>query len=708
MKLGTKLILIAVLPALLVGLTAIVYTLKVQHELEAVLAAATARETKQMLDKLERIIDIGVGACRAYLHGMLVQRELLKSNEKVGSLGDLDVEDLVGESGREWPQLFVGIENSYSDSRLSADLKKDIARFDNMLPELQFEQVLITNRYGMLVAAREEPAARSYWQQRWWREAVSNKLYLGAASTTKDGKVLRLPIAFRIDDERGRLLGVAYVVLRVQNVLPSQETAHAFDRNDPLLAVALLDSHGRIIYATHPDLTKSLLASERVPANSPPRAEPLLVRCHDKGLDRNLFWARLRPTRAGLLKQLGWNLLAVYDEDKVIEPLASGRTFLLLTLLGASLLALLVASLIAWNVGKRVRQLVAAAEAVGRGRTKLELKASGRDELARLSHAFLTMANKLHEAAEERAELNALLIESARQAGAAEIANGVLHNIGNVLNSIEVSASLVAETVTAAPLEKLQKAASLLRDNKDRLDQYLSIDPRGKKLPEYICLVTDQFKERNEQAAAELKSLLKSLAHAKAVVEAQQSHGKLAGAKERVRLSDLVEDALRLNDASFVRHNIQITRDYADDPEVLTEKHKVLQILVNLINNAKQAVGASGRADRRITIGTFTRRNFAAVRVTDNGVGIEPEVLKRVFEAGFTTKDDGHGVGLHFSAIAAKELNGRLTASSEGRGKGATFTLWLPFELSSGAEVDNAQAADKDAEDSKEREAAIA
>ncbi len=66
------------------------------------------------------------------------------------------------------------------------------------------------------------------------------------------------------------------------------------------------------------------------------------------------------------------------------------------------------------------------------------------------------------------------------------------------------------------------------------------------------------------------------------------------------------------------------------------------------------------------------------IEVQDSGVGIQPEVLGRLFEFGFTTKKDGHGFGLHTSAILAKELGGELAAFSEGPGQGARFVLRLP------------------------------
>jgi signal transduction histidine kinase len=112
---------------------------------------------------------------------------------------------------------------------------------------------------------------------------------------------------------------------------------------------------------------------------------------------------------------------------------------------------------------------------------------------------------------------------------------------------------------------------------------------------------------------------------------------------------------------------------------IQTEKHRVLQILVNLIRNAKYALDDSKRTDKLLTIKLGRNGgDHIKIDVVDNGVGIPEENLTRIFGHGFTTRSNGHGFGLHSSALAIKELGGSLTAHSDGVGKGATFTLLLP------------------------------
>jgi len=136
---------------------------------------------------------------------------------------------------------------------------------------------------------------------------------------------------------------------------------------------------------------------------------------------------------------------------------------------------------------------------------------------------------------------------------------------------------------------------------------------------------------------------------------------------------------LRMNSAALVRHQVQVIRDYdASAPHITVEKHKVLQILVNLIRNAKYACDESGRPDKHLTVRVTNGDGRVRIVLADNGVGIPPENMTRIFNHGFTTRKDGHGFGLHSGILAARELGGSLNAHSDGPGRGATFTLELP------------------------------
>ncbi len=286
------------------------------------------------------------------------------------------------------------------------------------------------------------------------------------------------------------------------------------------------------------------------------------------------------------------------------------------------------------------------------------------------------------------AEMNKQLHDASRQAGMAEVATGVLHNVGNVLNSVNVSAGLVLEKLRNSKAPKLGKAAALLTSHAADLAEYLHADPNGKKLPGYLANLGAHLAAENADIVREVDQLGRNIEHIKEVIAMQQSYAKVSGVFETLPAERLVEDAIAMNSGSFEHHGVLLKRDFAAAPPVLVDRHKVLQILINLLRNAKNALDDAGRIDKRIAI-TIAPSGADRVRidVTDNGVGISPENLTRIFGHGFTTKASGHGFGLHSGANAAREIGGDLSVQSAGLGKGATFTLELPVQKKSPAPV---------------------
>ncbi len=271
------------------------------------------------------------------------------------------------------------------------------------------------------------------------------------------------------------------------------------------------------------------------------------------------------------------------------------------------------------------------------------------------------------------------LMESSRLAGMAEVATGVLHNVGNVLNSLNVSAAVIATRLHQSKADSLTKVGELLRNNATDIGAYLTSDPKGKLVPGFIESLARHFSEDRAHLLKEIEMLQKNVDHIKEIVAMQQTYATMVGVIEPLQAATLMEDALRMNSAALVRHDVRVVRDFAPVPPILGEQSKALQILVNMISNAKYAATEGAKADKIITLriapGTTGR---AQLIVEDNGIGIRQDNLTRIFGHGFTTKPTGHGFGLHSSANAAMEMKGTLTARSEGVGKGATFILDLP------------------------------
>ena len=278
----------------------------------------------------------------------------------------------------------------------------------------------------------------------------------------------------------------------------------------------------------------------------------------------------------------------------------------------------------------------------------------------------------------ERESLHKQLMEASRKAGMAEIATGVLHNVGNVLNSVTVSAALAKEKLHQLGHYGIDKIARMLSEHTNDLAAYLTEDEKGKKLPEYLAVVSEQLSSDHKAIDEELVSVDRGIEHIKEIVRTQQSYSGSTRLIEPVFVTEVVDDSLRMNVSE--RHGIDIVTEYEELPAVLVDKHQLMQIIVNLMRNAKQSVNEKGGV-KTITVRVkLVNGQRGRIEVEDNGMGIADENFPRVFEHGFTTKQDGRGFGLHHSAIAAQNMGGSLNCTSEGPGRGATFVLDLPLE----------------------------
>jgi PAS domain S-box-containing protein len=303
-----------------------------------------------------------------------------------------------------------------------------------------------------------------------------------------------------------------------------------------------------------------------------------------------------------------------------------------------------------------------------------------------LLHGVFQDITERKQAADDLEQAHQALLESSRHAGMAEVATGVLHNVGNVLNSVNVASNVVTERIRTSKVLELKKVAALLTQQNEDFAGFIARDPRGKHIPELISCVANALQVEHADLVEEISTIAKNIEHIKEIVAMQHSFAKGRGMIEPLAIQRLVDDAIKINAVSMERHRISIIQAYEEVPKAMVDKHLVLQILVNLLRNSKQAITASGQESRRIIVRIQNNGGeFAKVTVEDNGIGIAAENLNRIFSHGFTTKESGNGFGLHSSALAAAEMGGSLSVQSDGPNTGATFTLALPLIKSEGA-----------------------
>lgn len=333
--------------------------------------------------------------------------------------------------------------------------------------------------------------------------------------------------------------------------------------------------------------------------------------------------------------------------------------------------------------------------------------ASSPDEIGLLTRSFNRMLDRLqaddlrlraanlslNKEISERTRVEGQLLEASRLAGMAQVATGVLHNVGNVLNSVNISTQVLRNTLSSHPhLALLDQTTALLRSQGDNLGQFLAEDRRGKLVPRLIIELGTQLAVMRADLLREADQLTQNVEHIKQIIAMQQNYAKAGGVIQRINPAELFAEALRIAQASVSRHGVTLQRDEACVCEMMTDRHQVLQILVNFITNAVQAVKPRSAGDRIVRLGLREVDGSVFFSVEDNGIGISQQNMQKLFQHGFTTRKDGHGFGLHSGALAARNLGGRIDVYSGGPDTGSRFTLQLPLSSLSPAPAESTPA----------------
>jgi NO-binding membrane sensor protein with MHYT domain len=288
-----------------------------------------------------------------------------------------------------------------------------------------------------------------------------------------------------------------------------------------------------------------------------------------------------------------------------------------------------------------------------------------------LAIAFLTSNYKEN--------LNQEQFEKSRQLVMAEISASVLHNVGNVLNSVNVSANLVGEKIANSKLSGLTKLAALFNDNKDNMVEFFQ-DSRGAKALEYMTMLSKQWHDEQIEVSNEMIRINKNLSLIKEIISTQQELSRTSGYDQIISINELLEEAILIS-GLYLKKDITLVKDFGKINSITTDKVKLLQVFVNLLRNAKDAVMESAMPNKvmTITIKTYViNENRVGIEVKDNGVGVDDKNKNKIFSYGFTTKKTGHGFGLHTSALAINAIGGTIQITSLGTGKGATVIIELP------------------------------
>ncbi|HYW35931.1 MAG TPA: two-component regulator propeller domain-containing protein, partial [Balneolaceae bacterium] len=303
-------------------------------------------------------------------------------------------------------------------------------------------------------------------------------------------------------------------------------------------------------------------------------------------------------------------------------------------------------------------------------------------EVASRTEELYSKNEALQDALKNLRSMRSELLEKAHKAGMADVATGVLHNVGNILTSVNISTSFIKETIEDSKISNFKKANALLNGHRDNLEDFLLNDPRGEKLLDYYDKLEDALTEEYKRIKKHSERLSQKIQLITDVIDEQQDFAKVKRIKEQVHLENIVRDILKLQSASFERHGLSIIKDFDATPKVTVQRSKLMHILVNLIKNARESMSDMDENDKKIIIRTFQDEDHICISINDNGSGIPEGKIDKIFNAGFTTKREGHGYGLHTCANYMKEMGGYITVSNDGPLQGAHFRLCFERDAS--------------------------
>ncbi|MBA2649723.1 MAG: sensor histidine kinase [Legionella sp.] len=363
------------------------------------------------------------------------------------------------------------------------------------------------------------------------------------------------------------------------------------------------------------------------------------------------------------------------ERDEIYNTALGLRDFLIFLNALIILVTLALNYFLMHVISKPLTRLSGFAKNIDYDNLKPLLPITSKDEIGLLQYHLNGMVSNLN-------KTKTTLIEISRAAGVAQLATSILHNVGNVLNSINTSVSLLSEDNNRSRVDKLPKLLSILEGNKNNLDYYLNQDEQGKLIIPYFQQLIEELENEHIKMQEELSSLTKNVAHVKQIIETQQTTcHPTSHILENFRLEALIEEILLIHANTLRKYNIKVDKQFTEVPPIVSVKNKIQQILINLVKNAIESVNISEQIEKKLIIKIEpTEQKLIKISIRDNGIGISKENIKKIFSFGFTTKFEGHGYGLHNCALLAKELGGGLTVVSEGELMGAVFTLDIPIE----------------------------
>ncbi len=289
----------------------------------------------------------------------------------------------------------------------------------------------------------------------------------------------------------------------------------------------------------------------------------------------------------------------------------------------------------------------------------------GNDEIGELAGAFDNMMHRL-------GDTQTQLAEASRAAGRSQVASTVIHNVGNVLTNVNSLLDVASDRVEGLRIEPLSKLAERLRCEE-------SGDGLIEATPKYLEGLADSLDHDRDTIFQLISTLHDNIRHIHDVIRDQQRHTGHDLDPTRVSVIEVINEAIGCCRARLDQDSIEVNVLCHKDMAVNSDHSLLLQSMINVIGNARNAL-RDREGQRRLSIDVNVEDDMAVIRFKDNGQGMTEETLNRVFDAHFTTRKSGSGLGLHFCANSIRKLGGTIHAESDGPDRGATFVFQLPIQ----------------------------
>ena len=345
--------------------------------------------------------------------------------------------------------------------------------------------------------------------------------------------------------------------------------------------------------------------------------------------------------------------------------------FALFSISMAGLAVLIVMMLLMqWTVLRPVTQLTEHVLSISKsGDLSARLYTHRRDEIGTLAREFDSMMEQL-------SEVRKKMLEQSYYSGMAEMASGVLHNIRNSLNPIIGGVDLLRNDLRKTPIEEIEMAYK-------ELDEGTSSSKRREDLVKFSILANKTLIPLLKETNTKLDDISGRAAQVEKILDDHQKWAHKERPAEQIKLDVTVDDSIKLlEDDLRERISVKVAPGVAEVGEVTAHQTPLLQVFANILTNAAESIQRKGlmrgEVHIRAEVDRTGNKDMVHVQISDNGEGIESDILGHIFKPAFSTKrDNPSGIGLHWCANVVTAMSGRLYAESEGVGKGATFHLLI-------------------------------